>query len=441
MCDIDNDEGEKIEAEGVKLPDEKKIRNLKEDESYKYLGVLEAGDLNRSEMKEKINKEYKRRVRKVLETKLNGHNLIKAINTWAVAVVRYSAPFLDWNKDELLALDRRTRKLMTMHKALHPKSNVDRLYLSRKEGGRGLISIEDTTRTAILGLQKHIQKSEEKLITAARKPEDISETPKRFKSRRAKERKQNWTDKALHGQYLRRTEAVPSKERWAWLSKGGIKRETETLILAAQEQAIRTNQIKTKIDKTQEDSLCRMCKQADETVDHLLNEYSKMAQKEFKRRHDWVGKKIHWEVCLKYGFDVKSKWYEHEPETTMENDVCTILWDFNIQTDHVIQARRPDLVIKDKAKNDCLIFAVPYDSRVETKEFEKLEKYQDLARELKKLWNMNVRVIPIVIGALGTTPKDLHKRLKEIGIETKIVELQKAVILHSARILRKVLEF
>ena len=116
---------------------------------------------------------------------------------------------------------------------------------------------------------------------------------------------------------------------------------------------------------------------------------------------------------------------------------------FNIQTDHVIQARRPDLVIKDKVKNECLIvdFAIPYDSRVETKELEKLEKYQDLARELKTSWNMSVRIIPIVIGALGTTPKDLCKRLKEIGIETKIVELQKTVILNSARILRKVLEF
>ena len=160
--------------------------------------------------------------------------------------------------------------------------------------------------TAILGLQKYIQESEEKLITAARKPEDIVETAKGFKSRRAKERKQDWTDKALHGQFLRQTEAVASKDTWEWLSKGGIKRETETLILAAQEQAIRTNQIKAKIDKTQEDSLCRMCKQADETVNHLLSECSKMAQKEFKRRHDWVGKKIHWEACLKYGFDVKS---------------------------------------------------------------------------------------------------------------------------------------
>ena len=50
----------------------------------------------------------------------------------------------------------------------------------------------------------------------------------------------------------------------------------------------RTNQIKAKIDRTQEDCLCRMCKQADETVNHLLSECSKMAQREFKRRHDWL---------------------------------------------------------------------------------------------------------------------------------------------------------
>ena len=95
----------------------------------------------------------------------------------------------------------------------------------------------------------------------------------------------------------------------------------------------------------------------------------------------------------------------------MENDVCRILWDFNIQTDYVIQARRQDLVINDKVKNECLIanFAIPYDSRVETKELEKLKKYQNLARELKKLWNMSVRIIPIVIGALGTTPNNLQK--------------------------------
>ena len=67
-------------------------------------------------------------------------------------------------------------------------------------------------------------------------------------------------------------------------------------------------------------------------------------------------------------------------------------------------------------------------------------KYQDLARELKKLWKMKTMVIPIVIGTFRTVPKDLKKRLENIGIETKIDELQKSVILNTARILRKVLE-
>ena len=90
-------------------------------------------------MKEKIENEYKRRVRKILETKLSGENVIKAINTWAIVFLK-SAAFLDWTKEEKQQLDRRTRKLLTIHKGLHPKSNVGRLYIPRKEGGRGLLS-------------------------------------------------------------------------------------------------------------------------------------------------------------------------------------------------------------------------------------------------------------------------------------------------------------
>ena len=114
----------------------------------------------------------------------------------------------------------------------------------------------------------------------------------------------------------------------------------------------------------------------------------------------------------------------------------------NIQTDHIIEARRLDMVVIDKAKNHCQIidFAVPYDSRVEQKELEKKEKYQDLARELKKIWNMKATVTPVVIGALGAIPKKLKKGLQDLGIETKIVELQKSAIIHTARILRRVLE-
>ena len=124
------------------------------------------------------------------------------------------------------------------------------------------------------------------------------------------------------------------------------------------------------------------------------------------------------------------------------NEEYRIVWDFSVETDHNIEARRPDMIVEDRKNSVCKIidFAIPYDSRVDKKEAEKIEKYQDLARDIKRLWNTQVKIVPVVIGALGTTPRLLPKRLKDIGIETRIVDLQKTAILYSARILRTVLE-
>ena len=96
------------------------------------------------------------------------------------------------------------------------------------------------------------------------------------------------------------------------LSNSGIKREKDTLILVAKEQANRTNLIKIKIDKSKVDSKCRMCGKVDETINHLISECSKMEQKEYKRRHDWVGKRIHWDLCKKFGVHASEKWDNHE---------------------------------------------------------------------------------------------------------------------------------
>ena len=123
-------------TDGIKLPNKDKIKTLKENETYKFLGILEADTIKQVEIKEKILKDYHRRARKLLETKLNSRNLIIGINTWALPLVRYSGPFLKWTRDELKQMDQRTRKLMTMHKALHPRDDVDRLYVSRKRRKR-----------------------------------------------------------------------------------------------------------------------------------------------------------------------------------------------------------------------------------------------------------------------------------------------------------------
>ena len=132
---------------------------------------------------------------------------------------------------------------------------------------------------------------------------------------------------------------------------GNFKRETESLLIAAQDSAIRTNHIKARIDKTQQNSKCRRCGDRNETINHIISKCSKLAQREYKARYDWVGKVIHWEMCKKLKFDHTNKWYKHNPAPVLENATHKLLWDFNIQTDHLIPVRRPDLIIINKKEN------------------------------------------------------------------------------------------
>ena len=124
-------------------------------------------------MKEKFSKEYLRRLRLILRSKLNGRNKIMAVNTWAVSVMRYGAGILKWNTDELKSLDRRTRKFITMHGALHLKSDVDRVYLRRELGRRGLISCEGCIRMEENSLGWYLRNSVEPLIEGVKAAETI----------------------------------------------------------------------------------------------------------------------------------------------------------------------------------------------------------------------------------------------------------------------------
>ena len=79
-------------------------------------------------MKSNVLKEYIRRLRKILKSRLNGGNLVRGVNTWAVSLLRYSAAFVSWRKSGLQAVDRKTRKLFTIYGALQPKSDADIIY-------------------------------------------------------------------------------------------------------------------------------------------------------------------------------------------------------------------------------------------------------------------------------------------------------------------------
>ena len=109
-----------------------------------------------------------------------------------------------------------------------------------------------------------------------------------------KNRLERWQNKALHGHYLKHTDGKTDCEiTWNWLTNGYLKKETEGFIVAAQDQAIRTNAIEVKIDKTSSGSKCRLCKVKEETIDYLVSSCSKIAQTDYKERHNKVASILH----------------------------------------------------------------------------------------------------------------------------------------------------
>ena len=129
-----------------------------------------------------------------------------------------------------------------------------------------------------------------------------------------------------------------------------------------------------------------------ESVQHITSRCKKLAQKEYKRRHDNVAKKVHWDICKKNRLEHGEKWYGHALEKAVENEEIKVLWDINIYCDNLIEARRPDLIVIDKTEQKRIItdIAVPADVSVEKKEKEKVKTYQDLKKEIKKLWKVRM---------------------------------------------------
>ena len=110
------------------------------------------------------------------------------------------------------------------------------------------------------------------------------------------------------------------------------------------------------------------------------------------------------------------------PAPVLENDTHKFQWDFDIHTDQLISDRGPDLIMINKKKRICKIvdFAVQADYRIKLKECEKKDKYLDLAKELKKLWNMKVTIVPIVIGTFGTVSKGLLKGREDLEVGWRV---------------------
>ena len=158
---------------------------------------------------------------------------MKEINTWAVPVIRYSVGIVDWKNSELCSMDRKTRKVLNMYQALHPRSNVDRLNLPCSEGGKDLLSLKECVNAEKRSLGQYLKMNEDKWLRSAWEEGLIKEDgdPQVFKERTSKSRKEDWQNKPMHGRFLRQTKDLSSNDTWQWLQRGELKKETEGMIM------------------------------------------------------------------------------------------------------------------------------------------------------------------------------------------------------------------
>ena len=425
----------------VVLPNGNEIKNLDLDEQYKYLGLLESDELQSKNIKIKVIKEYKKRIRLILKSKLHGRHQIDAINSFALPVLTYPAGIIKYTQEEKRSLDSMTRKQMNMYGSLHPRADVDRLYVPRKNGGRGLLSAEDSINKEENSISEYIQNTNEPILKlTAEILLNKSPIPKERYAENIKSQKMEaWTQKKLHGIWPKNIEKQ-SVQSNSWIQKSNLKPPTEALITAAQDQALPTKWHTTNITKTTTDPLCRRCGKFNETVAHIVSGCPDLAQGVYLNRHNAVASYIHWQLSKKENLPCSSSWYDHEPHKVVENENIKVLYDFTIRTDKKIEHRRPDLVIHRKTEGNTIIvdFACPMDHNVEVKEKEKIDHYTDLKFELEKIWKTRIKIIPIVIGALGTVTKNLEDYLKNIDMENvRVHQLQKCVLLKTGNILRK----
>ena len=159
-------------------------------------------------------------------------------------------------------------------------------------------------------------------------------------------------------------------------------------------------------------------------------------------RHNQVAKYIHWVVLRDLDINISDSWLKHHPADSVSKGGVTVMWDMAIITDKRVGHNRPDLVIHDTKKRNCLFIdvSIPNCYNVVSKEAEKITKYRDLEVEVQKCWNLkNVRTIPVVIGALGSVCTGISEYTKIISPNINFDIVQRTALLGTAHILRNFL--
>ncbi|CAH1098853.1 unnamed protein product [Psylliodes chrysocephalus] len=444
------DKGQVI-LHGFDLINEGSIAAMDKDDTYKYLGLQQTERVKHKEIRHRVTEQYLKRIGDILRTSLNGKNVFKAINTFAIPVLTYTFGVVKWTKTEIRDIERATRKLLTKNRILHPKSALERLTLPRQDGGRAMIDIDRMCQKQTQRLQKYFKKQDGALYQAVIKadnrytPLDLSHDTRELVSDETyiQGKKQDWTSKPLHGRHasLLSQPYVDSKASNGWLGRADIFAETEGFMIAIQDQVIATkNYLKYIIRAQVENDLCRKCHQQSETIQHITSACPILVPREYLSRHNQVAKIVHQSLACLHGLlSEEIPYYKYEPSPVLENSTHKLYWDRSVLTDRTIVHNRPDIIIVDKSRKRVLLIdiGIPNGHNILTYYAEKEAKYQRLGQEIQQMWRqVSVSVVPLIISSTGVVPKSLTNNLRMLEIANKLAIIQKAVILSTTSIVR-----
>ena len=251
-------------------------------------------------------------------------------NSYGMEVLRYLCSLTGLTVRERIALGRRTRKIMSKAKAHHPNASVDRLYLPRKKGGRGLQSVLHTweqsrvsaalyilrsTDTQLQGVVRAYKetdlKSSHNPISEARSilaqyqmanhgtewapTPTLASIPKvmaKLKLRQEKALEDRLRGKVIHGVFRREMESpgVDRKGTSRWLTDGFLMPATEATVVAAQDGVLHTRAYRTRVLHKHKPGpeQCRVCHSGPETLGHILSSCGVYSFNSYKDRHDRV---------------------------------------------------------------------------------------------------------------------------------------------------------
>ncbi|XP_044760812.1 uncharacterized protein LOC123318260 [Coccinella septempunctata] len=445
--------GKLVRQQNIKLGDGREIRSLGVEDSYKYLGIQQTYEIRQQENKRETESELLRRTRKILGTQLSAKNIITAINMWAVPAFTYTAGVLSWSKTDLQRIDQKIRTTLTKHGLLHPNSAVERIYLPRRTGGRGLSSLEDTCqreeRNIIDYFRKRNNPVHQWVATYQQTSNRAGTSPpvEPEMENRLERLKQSWQSKSLHGRFYAslQQEEVDRTKSHTYLMQGYLYPQTEGTLMAIQDQVVPTRVYAKHIMKLQvETTKCRLCNIAEETIQHLSSGCSQIAGTKYLTRHNDMGKVVHQLICLRE--ELLPHFTPHHlysPQAVLENDQTKIYWDLTVVTDRGAEHNRPDMVVWNKTKKTAHIidFSVPLDNNLSKAYGEKITKYNVLARQIRDMWKLkSVTILPLIISANGLVHRKSSAHIEELDLPPNTIAwMQKAVILGTVGIIRQVI--